>query len=66
MVREKNDTWWTILYGAIYATGTEVFVQLEATGVECEEQSGVDKRKVKSGLFSWPSQYTHLSWIKDK
>ena len=66
MVREKNSTWWAIVYGPTYATGTGVFAQLEATGAEFEEQSGVDKWKVKRGFFSWPNQYTHLSWIKDK
>lgn len=35
-----------------YATGPEVFAQLEATGVEFEEQSGVDKQRVKRGFFS--------------
>ena len=35
-----------------YATGPEVFAQLEATGVELEEQSSVDKQRVKRGFFS--------------
>lgn len=35
-----------------YATGPEVFAQLEATGVEFEEQSGVDKQRVKRRFFS--------------
>ena len=50
----QREEWYLMDYSLWrhFATGTEVFAQLEATGVECDDQSGVDKRNVKRGLFS--------------
>lgn len=54
-----KEEWYLVeLSSASYRTASEVFAQLEATGVQFEEQSVFDNQRVKRGPFSWPNTHT--------